>query len=107
MKQRQKPDDEGMTSADRLLSSIGARTKARTRKTTQPGVGAAPLEEKIEKAPSRPAGATKPVEKASNGPAEATKPVEKVPDDLTKATSSECGGTGKNTGHERQQKNGH
>ena len=49
-KQRQTPNDKGTTSADRLLSSIGARTRAKTGETPQPVVGATPLKERTEKA---------------------------------------------------------
>ena len=73
------PDDMGVSSAERLLSSIGVRAKGKTRQTPQPGVGAAPLEGKVEKAPNKSAEETKPAEQATSKLAEATKPVEKAP----------------------------
>ena len=60
-KQQQTSNDVGMSSADGLLSSIGARTKGRTRKTTQPGAGATPIEGTPETAPSKPAEGAKPI----------------------------------------------
>ena len=91
-KQRRKSDDEGTTSTDHLPSSIGACTKARARKTTQPDAELAPIEKhppvdgKLGGIHSNSAKTTKTTEKASNGQAGTSKSEKKIPDGPTKAT---------------------
>ena len=91
--------DGGMSSADRLLSSIGARTRGRTGRTVQPDAGAVPLGRGPETAPSKPAETKpaetrreffddilaemiEPAEKTPSKPAEVMKPTKKTPTKL-------------------------
>ena len=98
----QKINNEKGTPADRLLSSIGARTKARASRTTQPDVESATVEtrppegEKLGGTPSKLDKPAKPTEKATNeaaGTSEIEKRTLDVPNKVTRPVATVAGKT--------------
>jgi hypothetical protein len=96
-----KTDDEKETPADRLLSSIGARTKVRARRTIQPdaetaAVGTHPAEgKKLEDTPNGLVKPAKTTERASNKATGASEIEKKTPDIANKATKPVANVAGK------------